>query len=78
MLQINDILLQMFEDFLAQDLNTRVSFVALIVLCVMTFIGRSKARALKKRPLEAMTTIQKAIWALSFVVICLSVFGIFE
>ena len=67
----------MFEEFLRQDLNSKISFISLLVLCVTTFVVRSKARELKRNPLDVITDSQKIIWILSFLVICLTVLGIF-
>ena len=67
----------MWDEFLSQDLNTKISFISLFVLCIITFMVRSKARALRKNPLDVITDSQKIIWILSFFVICLSVLGFF-
>jgi len=67
----------MWDEFLQQDLNTKISFIALFILSFITFIVRSKARALKKNPLDVITDSQKIIWILFFLVICLSVLGFF-
>ena len=67
----------MWDEFLSQDLNTKISFVSLFILCFITFMVRSKARALKKNPLDVITDSQKIIWILFFLVICLPVLGFF-
>jgi hypothetical protein len=67
----------MWDEFLSQDLNTKISFISLFILCLITFMVRSKARALKKNPLDVITDSQKIIWILFFLVICLSVLGFF-
>lgn len=67
----------MWDEFLRQDLNTKISFISLFILCIITFMVRSKARALKKNPLDIITGSQKIIWILFFLVICLSVLGFF-
>ena len=68
----------MFEDtLLAEDLNTRVSFMALIVLCVIVFFARVKARSSRKTVLDALTINQKIICILSFITIVLAYLGFF-
>jgi|SaaInlV_120m_DNA_2_1039728.scaffolds.fasta_scaffold312407_1 hypothetical protein len=67
----------MLDEFLREDLNTKISYISLVLLSVITFIVRSKARRLKKNPLNVITDSQKIIWILSFLVICLSVLGFF-
>ena len=67
----------MLDEFLREDLNTKISYISLVLLSVITFIVRSKARRLKKNPLDVITDYQKIIWILSFLVICLSVLGFF-
>ena len=67
----------MLDEFLREDLNTKISYISLVLLSVITFIVRSKARRLKKNPLDVITDSQKIIWILFFLVICLSVLGFF-
>ena len=68
----------MFEDtLLAEDLNTRISFMALIVLCVIIFFARVKARSSRKTVLEVLTSNQKIICILSFITILLAYLGFF-